>query len=398
MSFDLVDTSASQINSELLRARRREGSPAMGMVLTLIIVTDEREHYDALKAAVEASREHPARILCMVPRPGRSRPRLDAEIRVGSDSGSGETVLMRMHGPLSQHAASIVLPLLLPESPVVAWWPGDSPAVPAEDEIGALAMRRVTDLTASRHPVGDLEKRARAYHPGDTDLAWTRLTPWRSMLAAALDQRYTGIQQAVVGAERSNPSAELFALWLEERLGVLVDRKTTRGPGITEVRLRTVTGDIAISRPDGILARLDSPGQPRRPVALKRRELSELIAEELRRLDPDDVYATVLRRVISGRRAAAKSPAKLSPRQAAAKKIAAEEEAPQQAGSAGKSGGGAGGRKPAPRPSRRTTTKATSAAIGEATAAGAVATAAPTGAATKRPRKRAADRGGAGSG
>lgn len=389
MSFDLVDTSASQINSELLRARRSEGSPAMGMVLTLIIVTDEREHYDALKAAVEASREHPARILCMVARPGRSRPRLDAEIRVGSESGSGETVLMRMHGALAQHASSIVLPLLLPESPVVAWWPGEAPAVPAEDDLGALAMRRITDLTASRRPVADLEKRARAYHAGDTDLAWTRLTPWRSMLAASLDQRYTGIQQAVVGAERSNPSAELFALWLEERLNVPVERKTTRGPGITEVRLRTVTGDIAISRPDGILARLDFPGQPRRPVALKRRDLHELIAEELRRLDPDDVYASVLRRVIAGdgRRAAAKSPGKLSPRQAAAKKIAADEKAQQDRA-------GGGGR--APRPSRRTTTRATSPAIGDAAAAATTATAAPASSAPpKRAGKRSAGRGAA---
>jgi hypothetical protein len=37
------------------------------------------------------------------------------------------------------------------------------------------------------------------------------------------------------------------------------------------------------------------PGQPDRAVALKRRETSELIAEELRRLDPDDTYASALR-------------------------------------------------------------------------------------------------------
>ena len=33
------------------------------------------------------------------------------------------------------------------------------------------------------------------------------------------------------------------------------------------------------------------PGQPDRRVALKRREHPDLIAEELRRLDPDDMYA-----------------------------------------------------------------------------------------------------------
>ncbi|KPC89877.1 OpcA protein, partial [Streptomyces sp. NRRL F-6602] len=34
---------------------------------------------------------------------------------------------------------------------------------------------------------------------------------------------------------------------------------------------------------------------PKRAVALKRRETAELIAEELRRLDPDDTYAAALR-------------------------------------------------------------------------------------------------------
>ena len=35
-------------------------------------------------------------------------------------------------------------------------------------------------------------------------------------------------------------------------------------------------------------------GQPDRAVALKRRETAELLAEELRRLDPDNIYeATV---------------------------------------------------------------------------------------------------------
>ena len=46
---------------------------------------------------------------------------------------------------------------------------------------------------------------------------------------------------------------------------------------------------------DGSLATLSIQGQPDRAVALKRRETSELIAEELRRLDPDDTYASALR-------------------------------------------------------------------------------------------------------
>ena len=44
MKFDLVDTDASRIAASLVKARRAAGSPAMGMVLTLVVVTDEAMH------------------------------------------------------------------------------------------------------------------------------------------------------------------------------------------------------------------------------------------------------------------------------------------------------------------------------------------------------------------
>ena len=51
MIIDLTDTSASKIGATLVQARRRAGSPTTGAVLTLIISTEERHHYDAMKAA-----------------------------------------------------------------------------------------------------------------------------------------------------------------------------------------------------------------------------------------------------------------------------------------------------------------------------------------------------------
>jgi glucose-6-phosphate dehydrogenase assembly protein OpcA len=177
---------------------------------------------------------------------------------------------------------------------VVVWWPEDGPDNPAADPLGKLGQRRITDAAASEDPVATLGQRAETYAPGDTDLAWTRITGWRSMLAAALDQKHTAISSAVVEGEAYNPSTELLALWLADRLGVPVERKVSTGPGITGARLVTEDGVICLDRPDGSLAELAMPGQPDRHVALKRRETSELIAEELRRLDPDDVYrATV---------------------------------------------------------------------------------------------------------
>ena len=74
-------------------------------------------------------------------------------------------------------------------------------------------------------------------------------------------------------------------------------RSSSDGPGITEVVLETKEGPIRIARPDGRLATFTSPGRPDRPIALKRRDLPELLAEELRRLDEDDVYAATARRL-----------------------------------------------------------------------------------------------------
>ncbi|MCX2968945.1 MULTISPECIES: glucose-6-phosphate dehydrogenase assembly protein OpcA [Streptomyces] len=300
MNIDLTHTTSGQVNAALVKARRAAGFPAVGMVLTLVIVTDEGNHYDALKAASDASREHPSRILVVIRRPGRSprdraQARLDAEVRLGGESGTGETVLLRLHGELAGHASSVVLPLLLPDAPVVVWWPEDAPSSPAADLLGTLAQRRITDSAAAEDPVATLAHRAQTYAPGDTDLAWTRITPWRSVLAAALDQQPLGRQRprvtaAVVEGEEYNPSTELLALWLADRLGVPVERNVSEGPGITAVRLATPDGEICLDRPDGRLAALAVPGQPDRHVALHRRSTAELIAEELRRLDPDEAY------------------------------------------------------------------------------------------------------------
>ncbi|MFF2544442.1 glucose-6-phosphate dehydrogenase assembly protein OpcA [Kitasatospora sp. NPDC058063] len=300
MKIDLTNTTSSKINAALMEARRARGSGAAGMVLTLVIVTDEGSAYDALKAANDASREHPMRTLAVIKRAGRSpraraETRLDAEILVGSDAGSGETVVLRMHGELAAHAQSVVLPLLLPDAPTVVWWPDNAPLHPAQDPLGSIAQRRITDAVTAESPVGQLAQRAQSYTPGDTDLAWTRVTGWRSMLAAALDQRPSTIVSAVVEGESYNPSVELLGLWLTNRLHVPVERVVTNGPGITAVHLRTKDGDITLDRPDGLLGTLSMPGSPDRQVALKRRETSELIAEELRRLDPDDIYATAVR-------------------------------------------------------------------------------------------------------
>ena len=293
MTIDLTQTSVSAVHEALRQARQRLGGPASGMVLTLVIVTGEGEQYDAVRAASEAAREHPCRVLVVIARRPDAESRLDAEIRVGETS-PGETVLLRMYGPLGQHADSVVAPLLMPDTPVVTWWPGTPPACPGTDPLGLLAQRRITDAASAAVPRDCLAALAAGYRPGDTDLSWTRATPWRSLLAATLDQPHGRITGGAVHAEEGNPTADLIAAWLSARLGVTLRSETSGGPGVTEVRFASGDGDIVVNRPDGRVALLERPGQPERRVALHRRETAELLAEELRRLDPDEVYGETL--------------------------------------------------------------------------------------------------------
>lgn len=294
MIVTLPDTTAGAVHAALVEARRRAGSPAMGMVLTLIVATDEDRYEEALTAAGEAAQEHPSRTLVLIGSPAEPESRLDADVCVGGEYGPGETIILRLSGPLAAHPESVAMPLLLPDVPVVVWWPGLAPAVIHTDPLGAMAQRRITDAAELSEPVAGLLARASHYAPGDTDLAWTRLTPWRSVLAAALDSPYPPIVSAEVEAEAHNASAALLAAWLAWRLNVPVTKTTSDGPGITAVALRSASGDITLTRPDGVLARLSVPGWPERTVALKRRPLAELVAEELRRLDPDEIYAGTL--------------------------------------------------------------------------------------------------------
>jgi glucose-6-phosphate dehydrogenase assembly protein OpcA len=296
--IELVETNAAGIAAEFVASRLRAGSPAMSMVMTLIIVVDDDAAEDAMRVARQASHEHPARVLGVILGDARGASQINAQVGTGA-GWTGETALIRLKGEVVRHAESVVLPLLLPDSPVAIWWPSDPPEDPATDPLGRLAQRRITDAAAATRGKGKaIHLQCSSYAAGNSDLAWTRITPWRALLAAALDQQPLKVTGGSVTAERISPSAELLVAWLSDRLKVHVDRKSSRGPGITEVRLDTREGPIVISRRDGRLATYSSPDRPDRPVALKRRQLPELLAEELRRLDEDDVYAATARKLM----------------------------------------------------------------------------------------------------
>ena len=225
--------------------------------------------------------------------------RLDAEIRVGGDAGASEVIVLRACGDTARDEESLVMGLLLPDAPVVTWWPGVAPAVPGESPLGRIAQRRITDASTQADPQEALHGCTASYRPGDADFAWTRLTLWRAQLAAVLDQPpYEPITGVRVTGAIDSPSTTLLAAWLHLQLDAPTSYELTPveagSHGIHGVRLERETGAVELVRDAPGIATLRQPGQPTHDVALPRRNLRDCLADELRRLDPDELYGEVI--------------------------------------------------------------------------------------------------------
>lgn len=297
MIIHLPDTTTNSINKRMVELRDEGGAVALGRVLTLIIDATNGDAEAAIAAANNASREHPCRVIAVTSGADGDENRLDAEVRIGGDAGASEVLKLVLHGELAAHGAAVVMPLLLPDAPVVVWWPHEAPDNPAGTALGQIAQRRITDTSESADPCGKLRALKANHTAGDTDLAWTRLTPWRALLAAALDlPPYEAARRAVVVGSGDSPSTDLIGAWLARNLQCEVERVGVPGvSGLQEVRIERETGDIVLARPNGAdTAELRQHGQPNQQVALPIQNLTESLTEELRRLDPDDVYGETL--------------------------------------------------------------------------------------------------------
>ncbi|MGW0176077.1 glucose-6-phosphate dehydrogenase assembly protein OpcA [Rhodococcus sp. NPDC003322] len=293
MIIDIPATTTGAVNKRLVELRETGGAVTLGRVLTLVVSTDDDENAESvIEAANEASREHPCRVIVVTRGDRDGESRLDAQIRVGGDAGASEVVVLRLYGELAGHEDSVVIPFLLPDTPVVAWWPDRPPAVPARNPLGQLAIRRITDATGAPDPAATIKSRLQAYTAGDTDLAWARATPWRALLTSALDQPpHEPLLSATVSGLATEPAVDLIAGWLASR----IDGPVRRLAGELRIEMHRETGTIALSRPQtGKTATLSRTGAPDSLVSLARRETRDCLAEDLRRLDPDEIYHAAL--------------------------------------------------------------------------------------------------------
>ena len=99
------------------------------------------------------------------------------------------------------------------------------------------------------------------------------------------------IKSAMVSGLKTEPALDILAGWLASR----IDGPVTRAVGELKVELDRDPETITLSRPqEGVTATLSRTGRPDALLPLARRETRDCLAEDLRRLDADEIYREAL--------------------------------------------------------------------------------------------------------
>jgi len=371
------------IEHELARLRRTRGTHsrelgvpvARASVLNLVVFANRESHARrAARTIADLAIRHPSRAVVILA--DRERTVGIGELGLfcrlaGSNATqqvSYEQILIRAHGDADARLASAVIPLLLPDLPVFLWWTGTPPLEAAHfDALLALADRLIVDSADFARPDQTLPAIAAAAQVGHgrygvTDFNWTRLTPWRDLVAQFFDvpawrpflDGVTGVRVGFAvdadGREIHPTQALLFAGWLASRLGWrAVERLAPSeaggllfamaradggpeggpgsGPGTGLVRMRVRPrfergideGDLSGLRIQATAAGreaefvikrigathagtsviIDGTVVVSRVVALRRPEVSDLLGEELTIAHSDSIYEGALAALVA---------------------------------------------------------------------------------------------------
>lgn len=254
--------------------------------LNFVVVTGHEEGVEALAAMVgDVTIEHPARIFLIVANRGSSTPKLDAWISArcslpvpGGKQVCCEQITLTGQGAEAAKIPSIVTSLLVPDVPSVLLWKSDLDGHdPVFRALSEVVNRVLIDSSDNPEP----EQMLRAWggfmktagsHVTFGDLAWTHLTPWRSVVANAFNpqsMRPLLKQIIAVTVEYSSTAmprhsglsqALLFVSWLAERLQWTVAEGVHKGANGEYTAILRQNGQTISVRIVPVPPRQGSPG------------------------------------------------------------------------------------------------------------------------------------------
>ena len=321
--------SISAIEQELTRLRRAASAHAKeqghtiarAAVLNLVVYADREMH--ARRAAASTSRlstRHPSRVIVILG--DRQREGVDVQVQLHchvprpdeTAQISYEQILARVKGDADERVASVVIPLLVPDLPVFLWWTGTPPHDTRRfDDLIALADRLIVDSADFARPdqtlavMAELARTHGGRKFGITDLNWTRLTPWRELVAAFFDvDSWRPCLDNVIGVRVGfgvdadgrdiHPSQALLLIgWLASRLGWKpVDALAPSEAGGLLFKMANADGAPIVIRVRPRFERGIEPGDTS-GVRLQAKHGADLYEFVLKRdPDPRHVTATVL--------------------------------------------------------------------------------------------------------
>ena len=213
--------------------------------LTLLVYVESEEASQKVRSLVRGIIvQNPCRVVVMVVQPGAAEPWLSARIsihchlpRAGEKQVCCEQIELHAHGDSVLDLDNAVVPLMVSGLPVVLWWRAGSFRPPDYfRNILRITDTLLVDSARFADPATDLGKlagelkRLSAVVPV-SDLNWTRMTPWRGLIAQCFDpaeaiEYLEQLTEVRVEYEEESPrwsaqSAQALLLigWLASRLG-----------------------------------------------------------------------------------------------------------------------------------------------------------------------------------
>lgn len=177
MTVHVNGTSTARAGLRLDELHETVGLSALGRVLTFIITTKNVGGVrDVIAPAVGTARAHPCRIITVL-LVDSEELKVDAELRVGPEADLSEIATLRCSNDSADNSEALVIPLLLPDVPVVVWWVQDTPENPSHIPIRTIAQHHITTTQNSGVPAGETLRRMHdGYASGDTGFAWMGTT------------------------------------------------------------------------------------------------------------------------------------------------------------------------------------------------------------------------------
>jgi glucose-6-phosphate dehydrogenase-like protein OpcA len=277
-----IDVSIAEIERELARLRDSPADGERGPHQRTSVMTHVAwvppEWLDAAERTLEGlAARHPSRTVLLVPEPSREGG-IDAELSVrcfsaGDRDVCGEVIELHLRGDRARAPASIVVPLAIADLPVFLRWRGEPPFAAGHFvELVDLADRVVVD-SSEWEELRYAELSAVFERSAVSDIAWSRIYPWR----VALAQRWPAIREQEIAIRGPRAEAALLRSWLRERLGRALDPVEP-------------SEHLAVS-----LSGEDVPASEERP-----RSPSDLLSAELDRPGRDRIYEEAVRAFVAG--------------------------------------------------------------------------------------------------